>query len=774
MDFLKGLNPQQKQAVSYCDGPLLILAGAGSGKTRVITHRICHLIRVRRVPGGSILAVTFTNKAAGEMRDRVLDMLGGRSAGEAPLLSTFHSFCVRLLRGYSDSLSALRPGFRRDFLIYDDDDQLSTVKAASRQVGADEKAVPYRNVLSRISHAKNQRETFHDWERKAKDKLGRQLAAIWEIYEEKLLAANALDFDDLLLEAVRLLRHDDDVRDAWNRRVQHFLIDEYQDTNRTQYELMRLLSEQNRNVCAVGDEDQSIYGWRGADIGNILDFERDFPDARTIRLEQNYRSTKCILEAAGAVVARNERRKGKSLWTEAGLGRRIGIFEAPDAEAEALFIAEKTESLLADDPQTRVAVIYRTNAQSRQIEEALRRHGREYVVVGGLSFYRRAEIRDILSYLKLLVNPEDPVSLYRVINKPARGIGRATVEQIDQYARDHRCGPWSAIRSLVAEGLLPARSQAALDGFRRMMEGLIDVAESAPLDETVSRILEETGYRDSLKAASTPESEARIENLGEFLSAASEAATRGEGPAQFLDHAALISDADGVNEQARVSLLTLHNAKGLEWPAVFIAGMEDGLFPHSRSATSEEMMEEERRLCYVGMTRAEKHLFLSWARRRRRFGAGASEAQVPSRFLAEVPREYVELIGSHPDAEEMELMAERAAARETAHRNAYTGKTYNSVENVQQFFRDRGLPAPEAPKASVKRRDASIRSISDRPRPQARRGLRTGATVEHPRFGKGTLLRREGEGDDAKLTISFPGYGLKKLIAKYADLKVEE
>jgi len=774
MDFLDGLNPQQKEAVSYGEGPLLILAGAGSGKTRVITHRICQLIRGSGVEGRSILAVTFTNKAAGEMRDRVFSMLGAPQLSDGPALSTFHSFCVRLLRRDGASLAQVRSGFRPDFLIYDDDDQLSTVKAAFRQVGADEKSMPYRNVLSRISHAKNRRETFRDWERDARDKAGRQMAAIWEIYEESLLAANALDFDDLLLEAVRLLTNDDAVRDAWNRRVEHLLVDEYQDTNRTQYELMRLLTERRRNVCAVGDEDQSIYGWRGADIRNILDFERDYPDVRTIRLEQNYRSTKCILEAAGAVVARNQQRKGKSLWTESGHGSRIGIYEADDAESEALFIAETIGRLLADEPETRVAVLYRTNAQSRQIEEALRRHGTDYVVVGGLSFYKRAEVRDILSYLKLLVNPDDPVSLYRVINKPARGIGRAAVEQIEQQARERKCSPWQAIGSLIDEGLLAARSHAALDGFRRMIRKLTDEAEGAPVNGIVERILDETGYRDALKAAATPESETRLENIGELLGAAADAATRGEGPAEFLDHAALISDADGVDERARVSLLTLHNAKGLEWPAVFIAGMEDGLFPHSRSVSAEEMMEEERRLCYVGMTRAEKRLVLSWAHRRRRFGLGGSEPQIPSRFLAEVPRDYVELLGGGRDAREVELIAERAMARDVARRKKYTGKTYNSVENVEQFFRDRGLQAPPAPEAPTKQQSEPVRNLPPPPRQRPRRGMRAGAIVEHPRFGKGTLLRREGEGEDAKLTISFPGYGLKKLIAKFADLKVEE
>ena len=450
MEFLEGLNAPQREAVSHTEGPLLILAGAGSGKTRVITHRIAHIITSRHVPPSAILAVTFTNKAAGEMRDRVAVLLEGRHLDSWPTVSTFHSFCVRLLRRDGDSLARIRPGFTRHFSIYDDDDQLLIIKAAYRNLGLDEKDfVQYRVALSRISHAKNLKQTPRDFYRAATTKEQERLAALFEAYERSLHTANALDFDDLLVEAVRLLEHDQPTRAAWNRRLSYILIDEYQDINRSQYELMRLLSEAHQNVCVVGDEDQSIYSWRGADIRNILDFERDFPKASVIRLEQNYRSTKNILAAASAVVENNKARKGKKLWTEAEAGDQLGLYPAFDAENEALFIADSIEKQLASSPGDHVAVLYRTNSQSRQIEEALRRYGRKYNIVGGFSFYQRAEIKDAIAYLKLAVSSADSVSLLRIINTPARGIGRTTVDEIEAYARQNGIPLWTAIEEIL-------------------------------------------------------------------------------------------------------------------------------------------------------------------------------------------------------------------------------------------------------------------------------------------------------------------------------------
>ena len=776
MDYLKGLNPQQREAVQHVEGPLLILAGAGSGKTRVITHRIAHLIHEHNVFGPSILAVTFTNKAAGEMKDRVLGLLAGTRADAGPVVSTFHSFCVRLLRRDGAALASIRPGFTTSFQIYDDDDQISLIKQIYKRLGLDEKFMQYRAALSRISHGKNQKQTPEDFARTAGDPKATRLAVVFEQYEYALQQANALDFDDLLLWAVRLLRHDEPTRELWNRRIEFLMIDEYQDTNRSQYELMRLLSQGNRNVAVVGDEDQSIYGWRGADIRNILDFEKDYPNARVIRLEQNYRSTKTILDAAGAVVANNKERKGKWLQTENEQGAPVCFYEADDGEQEALFIADTLEKLLRRDQDLRAAILYRTNFQSRQIEEALRRYGRPYVVVGGFSFYQRAEIKDALAYLKLLLNPADNVSLLRILNVPARGIGKTTVEQIERIAVERGVSLWEAIGAACVEHLLGARAESALAAFRRLVEEMRAELEQMGPDRTLIELLDRSGYRRMLETDPSHDSESRIGNLEELVSAAAEARERGETVVEFLDHAALVSDADAIDEKAQVSLLTMHNAKGLEFPIVFIAGMEEGLFPHSRSRESESQMEEERRLCYVAMTRAEKRLYLTCARFRRRFGGSPAEPCIRSRFLSEVPAHLLEDLGEDRRPGSVDLFAERAAVRESARRNTYTGKTYNSLDHISQFFAERGIGAPSlapkpAPKAAVAGPAASRPAAPQKP--AKRTGIYPGASVRHSKYGRGTVLRKEGDGEDAKITVSFPGHGLKKLIAKYAGLTPE-
>jgi DNA helicase-2/ATP-dependent DNA helicase PcrA len=774
MDFLQGLNPQQREAVVYTGGPLLILAGAGSGKTRVITHRIAYLIDTCGVPPSAIVAVTFTNKAADEMRERVERLLGGRYGLGGLIVSTFHSFCVRLLRRDGQSLADLRPGFTRNFTIYDEDDQLAVVKAIYRQTGLEEKQfMQYRAALSRISHAKNHKQAPEDMLRNSKDPKTSRLATVYEQYDGKLRQANALDFDDLLLVAVRLLGYDTRLRAAWNARVAHLLIDEYQDTNRSQYELMRLLSESHQNVCVVGDEDQSIYSWRGADIQNILDFERDYPNARTIRLEQNYRSTKNILESASALVSRNKQRKGKWLWTEAVGGAPVSLYQGYDGENEALFIADTAERLMREDPGANIAVLYRTNFQSRQIEEALRRYGRQYQVVGGFSFYQRAEIKDVLAYLKALVSPQDSISLLRIINVPARGIGKSTVEHIERYALEHNIGVWDAIERMLGEHAFATRAGAALDEFHKMIESLREGAATAPVQEVLREILDQTGYMKMLEHDTSPDSETRVENLNELVNAAIEANERGEGIAEFLDHAALVSEADTIDDRAPVRLMTVHNAKGLEFPIVFVAGLEEGLFPHNRSLDSEAAMEEERRLCYVAMTRAQKRLILSWARQRRRFGGGLAEPCIPSRFLSEIPVQFTEQINGAPAAE-VNLYADRYLVREAARKNTYTGKTYNSLENISEFFAARGL----GKNFPVKTETASHGAVQAKPAPRtppARKGkFAVGTSIEHSRYGKGTIVRREGEGDDAKLTVSFPGHGLKKIVQKYAGLKTPE
>ena len=754
------------------EGPLLLLAGAGSGKTRVITHRMAHLIQAHRVPGPAIVAVTFTNKAADEMRQRVNNLLGGVSSREAPLVSTFHSFCVRSLRRDGARLADIRSGFTPKFTIYDEDDQLALVKSIFKATGLDEKFIQYRAMCSWISHQKSHKHSPEDAYGGSTDDRTERMSSVYRQYEERLRQANALDFDDLLLESVRLLSHDEDLRRQYNRRFEFVMIDEYQDTNRSQYELMRLLTEMRRNVAVVGDEDQSIYGWRGADIRNILDFERDYPNATVIRLEQNYRSTKNILEAASAVVANNEERKGKWLWTEAGTGDRIGRYEAFDGEQEALFIADTIERLLSVNPRHRVAVLYRTNFQSRQIEEALRRYRREYIVVGGLSFYQRAEVKDALAYLKAISSPQDSVSLLRIINTPARGIGKTTIEQIEHYALEHQLTVWSAIGRMLDEKILPPRADAALQAFRKIIQELSSVAESQPVHETLKEILERTGYKRMLETDNDRESESRLGNLAELVNAAVEAAERGEGISEFLDHAALVADSDSLDSRAQVSLLTLHNAKGLEFPIVFLAGLEEGLFPHMRSLDSKAAMEEERRLCYVGMTRAEQRLFLTYARYRRRYGGGQPEASIPSRFLNEVPQSLVEDLNPRKRTQDVDLFAEGREVRETAKRNVYTGKTYNSVENIQQFFADRAKGSSQAPQ----RAEPVTKAVTPARAPVTpirKKGLRTGATVRHPKYGLGTVLRREGDGDDAKLTVSFQGYGLKKLVEKYAGIQEE-
>jgi ATP-dependent DNA helicase UvrD/PcrA len=803
MDFLAGLNPQQRDAVAHVEGPLLLLAGAGSGKTRVITHRIAHLVEAHRIPGPAILSVTFTNKAAQEMRQRVNALLADTTNSKTPFVSTFHSFCVRLLRRDGESLSEIRNGFTRRFTIYDDDDQVSLLKSIYKQLGLDEKFMPYRAALSRISHAKSHQETPQDWYKAATDPKLTRLAKIYESYQERLLLANVLDFDDLLLESVRLLRHDDALRQLYNRLFEFVMIDEYQDTNRSQYELMRLLTETRHNICVVGDEDQSIYGWRGADIRNILDFERDYPDAVVIRLEQNYRSTKNILEAASSVVANNKQRKGKWLWTSTGEGAKIGYYEAPDGENEALFIADTVEKLLTQNPLERVAVLYRTNFQSRQIEEALRRYGRKYLVVGGFSFYQRAEVKDLLSYLKVLLSPPDSVGLLRIINTPARGIGKSTIEQIERYALEHGTSLWNALPKMLEEKAFPARAESALKSFLQLMDELMEITREKPVHEVLRAILDRTGYQATLKSDISPEAESRVGNLEELVNAAAEATERGETAADFLDHAALVAESDALDERAVVSLLTVHNAKGLEFPNVFLAGLEEGIFPHSRSLTSEAAMEEERRLCYVGMTRAEKRLYLTWARYRRRFGAGQPEVALPSRFLNEVPASLRERLSSYnqPHTEEVDLFSEQYDVRESVKRNLYTGRTYNSVENIAQFFSDRGMPPPSGltrrPQSSPGQPATNAPSgppVASKVQPTAPKlaqataravapysnkivkpaGLRSGSVIRHPKYGRGTVLRREGDGEDAKLTISFPGYGLKKIVEKYAGIIVNE
>ncbi len=943
--LLAHLNPEQRAAVQASEGPLLILAGAGSGKTRVITHRIAWLIQEKNIAPDSILAVTFTNKAAGEMAERVNQLLGHSSLTK-PLISTFHSFCVRILRRDVEALKTASGGLTRAFTIFDENDQSGLVKQIMKRMGLDTKQLTPRTVQSRISWAKNHMVDPQDYFLGSKDPTSERVAHIFKAYQDELRKNNAMDFDDLLLEAARLLKASAEVRARYQQRYQYVMVDEYQDTNRPQYELMKLLAGEHKNICVVGDEDQSIYSWRGADIRNILEFEQDFPNAQIIRLEQNYRSTQVILEAAGAVVANNLRRKGKKLWTDRQGGSLIGYYEAPDGENEALFIADKIRAFLnapssAENQNRAAAVLYRTNSQSRLVEEALRRYNIGYSMVGGFSFYERAEIKDLLAYLRLIRNPHDSMALQRIINTPARGIGKTTLETLERLALETGRSTWDATAAAISGHLIPTRALMALESFRRLIldaqammdpdfagKLATDVAESAAddadtsfgfgsstsepeapeleeieahfggnenqiplldashfsspassnvsgqgsgrgesgqqmtaalapdkkaglqsqpdrgmalgseppeapfrspgdsatLPELIRFLIDRTGYIKALETEGTPEAFSRIENLKELANAAHDAEERGETLADFLDHAALASDTDQYDPNARVTLMTLHAAKGLEFPLVFLAGLEEGLFPHSRTLNSPEELEEERRLCYVGMTRAMNALILTRAHYRRRYGADVPEASVPSRFLEEVPPQLIENLGGriaawstpayspgygsgrrqprsfgsgspHFNYEDESQEVPHSIAPSLPSRPGASSKDKNlrtqpaperSIDNIARFFGGKpGSFEPRVPHDRGPQKPANVfaAEISTPPHGKANRpemqipetrgasGLKKGHRVMHSKYGEGTVLVREGEGEDAKLTVLFARHGIKKLMEKFANLR---
>ena len=1122
--LLDNMNPQQREGIQATDGPVLLLAGAGSGKTRVITHRIAYLIEERGVPADSILAVTFTNKAATEMAERV-DRILGHSSLAKPLLSTFHSFCVRVLRRDIEAPRVNGKGLTRSFAIYDETDQEAVVKAALKRLAVDDKQLKPRVALGRISWAKNHMIDPQEYFLASTNPMEEKIAHIFEIYRKELFKANALDFDDLLLEAVRLLKVAPEVRERYNRRYRYLLIDEYQDTNRPQYELMKLLAGPAHNVCVVGDEDQSIYSWRGADIRNILEFEKDFPEVRTIRLEQNYRSTQIILEGASAVVANNVQRKGKTLFTTREGGSLIGYYEAPDGENEALFIADRIQQYIraagGQEDLPRCAVLYRTNSQSRLVEEALRRYQIQYHMVGGFSFYDRAEVKDILSYMKLVLNPHDSIALARVVNSPARGIGKTTMETLERIALTTGISTWDAIARATADGLLPARALQALAKFRRLIEdaramlgpdfadklsadlaaesgsssglqpaeqdgdtesgfspgpsgdgdtafefgfapddesaeskaagpdtsfdtsfnfgfdfapteelstiapenaatissqlkaeenewflhagslerleellqryrhraeaigasapreektfvyslwyrvrltfdpqhkspweliaqvnfdtgkpvvevfgnselpdsvnleeracdhcqvrrkrdtvyllrkgteykrvgstcieefsgwkprdldylatmnrdltsfltssgtktipdaprsvstvqssrvdatefnpfapvvlnrstnatsdraaevpisseagteGFRKPGEAATLPELIKFLNDRSGYIRALEDEATPESFSRIENLKELANAARDAQDRGESLAEFLDHAALVSDADSYSAEASVTLMTLHAAKGLEFPLVFLAGMEEGLFPSSRTLADPGGLEEERRLCYVGMTRAMDTLIMTRACYRRRYGSDMPDVSIPSRFLEEVPSRLIEDLGSPAPRPQFSgsAYATPYPRRDRFGRQAAAGEAgfetrHYSYEDEDQSVRPGSGSRGPATKFSTTRIAPGSRPVSqppsaggsidnianffaargqrlarpkpDVPEPTGKTGLRQGSRVRHPKYGEGTVFRREGEGDDAKITVQFQQHGVKKLVEKFAQLE---
>jgi DNA helicase-2/ATP-dependent DNA helicase PcrA len=794
MDLLSSLNERQREAVVNTEGPLLILAGAGSGKTRVITVRIAYLISEKHVPPHNILAVTFTNKAAQEMRDRVTRLLEGRRLESAPLVSTFHSLCVRMLRR---DIEKLEEGYTRSFTIYDQDDSQRVVKACIKDLGYDDQRLAPRQTQSAISHAKNSGLDAESYAARAEytDEKRSAIARVFKLYEERLVNNNAVDFDDLMILAVRLLRKREDVRGHYNDRFRYILVDEYQDTNALQFALINYLTQKQHNICVVGDESQSIYKWRGADISNILNFEQHYPEARTIKLEQNYRSTQTILDAADAVIKHNTERKEKTLWTANPAGAPLRYYQAMDAEGEARFVAAKIEEHRRLDPKSRAAVLYRTNAQSRVFEEALRRAGLAYNIVGGFSFYERAEVRDVVSYLKLALNPHDSVALLRVVNTPTRGLGKQTLDELDRRAKDYGVSLWEAIGIIgeQPEGFGP-RAVAALRKFQTIIEGLVTRAQKEPASEVVKAAILDTGYADALKAENSEEAEGRLENLQELVNAAVDYDQEEAGGLRdFIDAAALVSDTDQYKGDAPVTLMTMHSAKGLEFPVVFIVGMEDGLFPHSRAAADQAELEEERRLCYVAITRAERALYVSHAMRRRVYGEEL--ASEPSQFLNEMPLDSIEDLSRGASwlsfARSSSALESRHAARvlrgETSapSERRYTGKTYDSADSIAEFFRQRGdqirrnaasdtrrqppPPQPTPPRPAGGARSSAPASSSSSSSSAA--GFAPGTHVRHPKYGRGLVLRREGVGDAAKLLVSFPGFGQKKLVEKYAGLE---
>lgn len=709
----------QRTAVLHGDGPLLILAGAGSGKTRTLTHRVAHLIRERGVPPWRILAVTFTNKAAGEMRTRLERLLG---PGELPWVSTFHAAGVRILRR---DITAL--GFTSNFVIYDDQDQERLLRECLRELGIPEPTLTARAAAAAIDAAKNRGlspadgghgDAWHDG-----------IAKAYQRYQAKLARANALDFSDLLLCTVRLFDEHPDVLERYRQRFLHVLVDEYQDTNAVQYRLTNQLASAHRNLCVVGDEDQSIYRWRGAEVGNILDFERDYSDAAVIRLEQNYRSTGHILDAAGHVVANNIRRKGKRLWTENPKGDKVAVALLDDDLDEARFVVGEILRLQRNGIRLgHVAVFYRTNAQSRSLEEALVRHRLPYVMVGGVKFFMRAEVKDILAYLRILVNPADSLAAKRIVNVPARGIGTVTVERIAACEEDAG-GFWPACRRALEHDLLRAGAADKVEAFVNLIDSFGAQLSALPFPQLAHLIIEKSGYGAMLREDESEEARDRLQNLDELLKGMEEHAASGQTLQDYLEQVALVTDLDAYDGQTdRVTLMTLHAAKGLEFPIVFMTGMEEGLFPHARVADDD--FEEERRLCYVGMTRAMKKLYLTHARRRRVYGD--FQFNQPSRFLDEIPPPLVQRIGEDSPPPSKALRQPPKESR-------------------------RGATDPD---------DDGVRVVYE-----GEDGLRIGNRVRHNSFGIGTIKGLEGAGPSRKVTVVFRSVGTKKLMLKFAGLE---
>ncbi|MDD2337632.1 MAG: UvrD-helicase domain-containing protein [Geobacteraceae bacterium] len=741
MKLMHNLNPRQKEAVLHGEGPLLILAGAGSGKTRVIVHRIVHLIRKQGVSPRNILAVTFTNKAAAEMKERVEKLLAG---GEVPLISTFHSTCVRILRREIHHL-----GYAANFAIYDDKDAERLLKDIIREQNLDEKKFPPRMFSSAIDDCKNAGKGPEDLP--SGDPVGDTIARVYAAYQERLRRCNALDFGDLILLTVRIFESYPEILAHYRERFQWILVDEYQDTNPIQYRLVRLLAGKRMNLCVVGDDDQSIYRWRGADIRNILDFEKDFPGVMVVKLEQNYRSTQTILTAAGKVVEKNRGRKGKTLWTENPSGDRIVHRRLDNEREEARFVSREIERHLnKGGAPADIAVFYRTNAQSRVLEDALMGVGVSYHMVGGMRFYERMEIKDILAYLKSLDNPADEVSLKRIINTPPRGIGGATFDKVADLAVSQNIPFIQALREASTGNLLSKGPRTKLADFVALMDGFAALGDTLALPELAALTIKESGYDARLKEERTEEAKDRLDNLRELLAALDDFERTGEekGLSSFLEQVALISDMGrGNRNRDSVTLMTLHAAKGLEFPLVFMTGMEERLFPHVRALDDPEQMEEERRLCYVGMTRAREQLYLTNARRRHFYGQ--EQFNSPSRFLEDIPKELLEVQG---DSQAGFGWGNSPTRSDRGAKNGWDEVVEYSRTQVHN-------PAAE----SFPDNEVQVIPEGDE--------IFIGMRVRHAKFGPGTIRKIEGTGDNAKVIVWFESAGPKKLLLRFAGLE---
>ncbi|CAH0285100.1 ATP-dependent DNA helicase PcrA [Peribacillus sp. Bi96] len=740
--LLIGLNEQQQKAVKSTDGPLLIMAGAGSGKTRVLTHRIAYLMVEKEIAPWNILAITFTNKASREMKERIRAILGG--ASEDIWISTFHSMCVRILRRDID-----RIGINRNFSILDTTDQQSVIKQIMKERNMDTKKYDYRAILGSISSAKNELVSPEEYLKTASDFFTKVTADVYTEYQKRLRKNSALDFDDLIMMTIQLFQLVPEVLEYYQRKFQYIHVDEYQDTNRAQYMLVKLLASRFRNLCVVGDSDQSIYRWRGADIANILSFEKDYPNANMIFLEQNYRSTKKILEAANKVIDNNQNRKPKNLWTENADGNKIFYYRADNEQGEAQFVAGKINELVMDGSRkyADIAILYRTNAQSRVMEEVLLKSNINYAIVGGTKFYDRKEIKDLLAYLRLIANPDDDISLRRVINVPKRGIGATSMDKVADYAVQYDVSIYKALESVEMVGISGKATKAARE-FHTLITNYTNQQEYLSVTELVEEVIKKTGYREMLQAEKTIESQSRLENIDEFLSVtkAFEENSEDKSLVGFLTDLALVADIDQLDENSEeatntVTLMTLHSAKGLEYPVVFLLGLEEGVFPHSRSLMDEEEMEEERRLAYVGITRAENELFISNAQMRTLYGR--TSMNPVSRFIGEIPEELLEDLKPKP--------APRARQTPFSSSSRSGSPAAPSGRKVPAF--GKAVSAPSA---------TGGEEI----------GWAVGDRASHKKWGIGTVVSVKGEGEGKELDIAFPSpIGIKRLLAKFAPVE---